>query len=144
MLSTPKAGWSELTLGDFKASVSFLTDVPFDWLRACVSALKYGIPAACFLDSEGSTTTIIVDNTHSYIVTTFGNLHVMPLYGVYPSQFARDLVEDIKRDFEDWLYWIDCSLSEEQWAHRRQMLEDLIEETEKAIEEFSHLSGINC
>ena len=142
MLSRPKAGWSELTLGDFKAPVSFLTDIPFDWVRACLSSLKYGIPAAFFLDSEGTTTTIVVNFATTYIISS-SDLSVTYMSDIFVTDFAKMLIEDIRRDFDDWLYWLDASLTEEKWANRRKMLEDLLAETEKACEEFSKLDGMN-
>ena len=142
MLSRPEAGWSELTLGDFKAPVSFLTDIPFDWLRACLNSLKYGIPAAFFLDSEGTTTTIVVNFATTYIISS-SDLSVTYMSDIFVTDFAKMLIEDIRRDFDKWLYWLDASLTEEKWANRRKMLEDLLAETEKACEEFSKLDGMN-
>ena len=44
MLSRPKNGWSTLKIGNFSSRVSYLTDVPYECLNACLAALKYNIP----------------------------------------------------------------------------------------------------
>lgn len=54
MLSKPNIGWSVFTLGEFQTEVSYLVDIPFDWLRACISGLKYNIPFSFFLKKKAA------------------------------------------------------------------------------------------
>ena len=51
MLSKPENGWTVFSLGDFQAEVSYLVDIPFDWLISCKNALKHNIPLSFFLNS---------------------------------------------------------------------------------------------
>ena len=40
MLSSPRAGWTDFTLGDTCYSLSYVTNVPMDWLEAAIRGLE--------------------------------------------------------------------------------------------------------
>ena len=132
MLSKPDIGWSVFSLGDFRAEVSYLVDIPFDWLISCKNAMKYNIPLSFFLELEGE----------SCIVTSYGyDTHIIfhnhddeyKLINVRDVDFmdvTGMLLEDIKMYFEDWVTWYDFEQKESDFARRRAALKALIEETE--------------
>ena len=132
MLSKPDNGWSVFSLGDFQADVSYLVDIPFDWLISCKNALKYNIPASFFLELEGE----------SCIVTSYGHdTHMIFSHhdGAYTLKTVRDvdfmdlsemLLEDIRLYFDDWVTWYSFEQKESDFARRRAALKALIEETE--------------
>ncbi|MBQ8922164.1 MAG: hypothetical protein IJ060_08405 [Oscillospiraceae bacterium] len=136
MLSKPGAGWSDLTLGDFRAGISFLTDIPFDWLRACINGLKYVIPAAFYFDEEGSTGLIVSDLGVTYIIIQHNGTELTTVQGVGLKQFAEMLVHDIRENLEDWVCWCTFELSDEQYARREAMLRELLAETETCLAGF--------
>ena len=144
MLSTPNAGWSEFTLGKFRISASYLTDIPFDWLRACISGLKYVIPASFFLDAEGSTCRIISDWCGTYIIfEKNGSAELTVLNRIGLHRFAEMLLTDIRNDLEYWIWWCGVSLTDEQYARRKAMLTELIAEAEQCLADYMHGSGNN-
>lgn len=140
MLSKPQAGWSELTLGDYKAPVSFLTDIPFDWLRGCISGLKHVIPAAFFIDGEGVTYYIVSDYCVTYIIKS-GT--VLTQVRVSLDRFAEMLVHDIRENLEEWIWWCDFPLNAEQYANRKSMLLALLDETQQCLDNYMKGDGYN-
>lgn len=140
MLSKPQAGWSELTLGDYKAPVSFLTDIPFDWLRGCISGLKHVIPAAFFIDGEGVTYYIVSDYCVTYIIKS-GT--VLTQVRVSLDRFAEMLVHDIRENLEEWIWWCDFPLNAEQYANRKSMLLALLDETQQCLNNYMKGDGYN-
>ena len=135
MLSKPDIGWTVFSLGDFQAQVSYLVDIPFDWLISCKNALKYNIPASFFLELEGE----------SCIVTSYGyDTHIIfknhdcaySLITIHDVDFmdvSKMLLNDIRLYFDDWVKWYDFEQTESDFARRRAALKALIEETEACL-----------
>ena len=68
MLSKPENGWTVFSLGDFRAEVSYLVDIPFDWLISCKNALKHNIPLSFFLELEGETCLVTSYGSDTHII----------------------------------------------------------------------------
>ena len=136
MLSNPRAGWCDFELGDLKVQASYMTDIPFDWLRACLNGLKYVIPASFYLDEEGSECLITSDWDVTYIIRRHSGKTELIQPNVSLRQFAEMLLADIRKDFESWVCWCSFQLSEEQYARRKAMLTELLAETEKQLETY--------
>ncbi len=68
----PDAGWTNITIGEFRSRASYLTDIPFDCLQAFIFALKHRTPAAISFDAEGWEFIVVVDwyDTHVIINNT--------------------------------------------------------------------------
>ena len=142
MLSKPQAGWSEFILGEYKAPVSFLTDIPFDWLRACINGLKYVIPAAFFIDGEGPSFYMISDTYSTHIIRHFNGTELTEVR-VGLDQFAEMLVQDIRENLEEWIWWCDYPLKPEQYASRKAMLLALLDETQQCLDNYIKGSSYN-
>lgn len=136
MLSKPRSGWSDLTLGDFRGSVSFLTDIPFDWLRACINGLKYVIPAAFFFDEEGSSGYIVSDLYATYVIIQHNGTELTLVKGIGLKKFAEMLLHDIREHLEDWTWWCTFQLNDAQYARRKAMLTELLEEAEQCLKTY--------
>lgn len=136
MLSTPSAGWSVFTLDDFQTSASYMTDIPFDWLRACKNGLQYVIPASFYLDAEGSECLITSDWDCTYIISRSSGTNTLYKSNVNLGQFAEMLLTDLKKDFDLWAGWVTFRLSDEQYTRRKAMLKALIEETEQYLKTY--------
>ncbi|MBQ1431570.1 MAG: hypothetical protein IIZ09_00575, partial [Ruminococcus sp.] len=54
MLSKPVNGWTNVTLGGMVLDASYVYDIPFCWLRACIHSLKYDLPLSLYADLEVS------------------------------------------------------------------------------------------
>ena len=122
MLSTPSAGWSVFTLDDFQTSASYMTDIPFDWLRACKNGLQYVIPASFYLDAEGSECLITSDWDCTYIISRDSGTDTLYKLNVNLGQFAEMLLTDLKKDFDLWAGWCTFRLSDEQYTRRKEKL----------------------
>ena len=142
MLSKPDIGWTVFSLGGFQAEISYLTDIPFEWLISCKTELEHNIPASFFLELEGE----------SCIVTAYGHTHIIcenhdcehTLITVRDVDFAeltRMLLHDIRLYFDDWVRWYAFEEKESDFARRAPALKELIEETEQALRAYLAKAG---
>lgn len=132
MLSKPENGWTVFSLGDFQAEVSYLVDIPFDWLISCKNALKHNIPLSFFLELEGETclVTSYGYDTHIIINRRDGGYQLKTVHNVNFMDVSDMLLKDIRLYFDDWVTWYDFEQTEADFARRRAALKALIEETE--------------
>ena len=135
MLSAPLHGWTTFSLGGLEYEVSYLVDIPFEWLIACKTALEHNIPASFFLELEGehclltsyqSATHIIhCDHEDVYTLHTVEDVDVLAL--------SRMLVHDIRAYFDEWVKWYPFEETDEDLLRRRAALTTLLAETDAAI-----------
>lgn len=132
MLSKPRYGWSEVTLGDFKTSASNLDDVPFDWLRACKNGLEYGLPISLYIEEEGSNSIIVTYyySTHIIIEDEELNRNLKTIEDLDFMDITYMLLNDFRDNFEDWVKWFVYEDSETDFERRRKELKQLIDETD--------------
>ena len=132
MLSKPENGWTVFSLGDFQAEVSYLVDIPFDWLISCKNALKHNIPLSFFLELEGETCllTSYGYDTHIIINRRDDGYQLKTVHNVNFMDVSDMLLKDIRLYFDDWVTWYDFEQTEADFARRRAALKALIEETE--------------
>lgn len=133
MLTRPNHGWSEVTIGDFTASAGYLTDIPFEWLRACISSLKYNIPLSLFIEEEGSTCFIVSYYDRTYAITEDDDeTELKAIGGITHFDIAGMLIDDIKAYFEDWVNWYAFDKETED-TDRRTELTELLREAEELL-----------
>ena len=134
MLSKPKDGWTTVSIEDFESEASYLVDIPFDWLNACLTGMVNKVPITLFIDEEGSevfivsyydVTHVIVDRADLPESITYRNIDFMDI--------TNGIIEDIKLYFEDWVRWSPYEDTEEECKIRSVHLKKLIKETEKAL-----------
>lgn len=132
MLSKPENGWTVFSLGDFQAEVSYLVDIPFDWLISCKNALKHNIPLSFFLELEGESciVTSYGYDTHMIINRRDDGYRLKTVHNVNFMDVSGMLLKDIRLYFDDWVTWYDFEQTEADFARRRAALKALIEETE--------------
>ncbi|MBP0971312.1 MAG: hypothetical protein J5753_04665 [Oscillospiraceae bacterium] len=132
MLSKPDIGWTVFSLGDFQAEVSYLVDIPFDWLISCKNALKHNIPASFFLELEGESCIVASYGNDTHIIYNHhdGAYTLTTVHGVDFMDLSAMLLKDIRLYFEDWVTWYNFEQTESDFARRRVALKALIEETE--------------
>lgn len=120
------------SLGDFQAEVSYLVDIPFDWLISCKNALKHNIPLSFFLELEGETclVTSYGYDTHIIINHRDDGYRLKTVHNVNFMDVSDMLLKDIRLYFDDWVTWYDFEQTEADFARRRAALKALIEETE--------------
>ena len=106
MIANPWCGWCDFTLGNFKARLSYLTDVPIDLLDAFVDYYAKGKGVAYF-DTEGTYLTLVlsqytqdiflIEDADELVLHTFPDIHINTL--------CDDLISDIENDFEKWCHF---------------------------------------
>ena len=106
MLTKPIHGWTILQLGNFSERASYLTDIPNDCLDAFIHALQTNNSAIVYFDAEGFDYHLISSFYRSYIIRDKENnkvdIHVIEKDIL---ELAKELVNDIQRDFDKWLNW---------------------------------------
>ena len=128
MISTPKYGWSTITIGDWSERCSYLDDVPFMLLSAIDKVLRMHVPCAVRFDAEGFEYIIVFDENETHIIELNDKItyHTIEIYIEY---IVKELIADIRNDLEEWAWWVP-GCSEDQFNERKLDLEvycDIIE-----------------
>ena len=106
MLSIPKNGWSTLKIGNFSSRVSYLTDVPYECLNACLAALKYNIPLAMSFDAEGWEFEVLSNNINTYIIMNDEDGEdILKKEDVSKMELIKSIVDNIELNISDWAFW---------------------------------------
>lgn len=134
MLSRPKIGWTTITIEDFTAEGSYLADIPFDWLRACLNGLQYDLPVALFIEEEGSTCTIVTEWIYTYIIIHRDDSPEMRTLPIDRLDIISELVDDFEAYFEDWVTEFDEKESDDKTA-RRTELRELLDSVKTVLDE---------
>lgn len=106
MLSKPKYGWSAITIGDWSDRCSYLTDVPFQLLEAMYDSCKNHKPTAAAFDAEGWDYTIVFDWLETHIIISKDSFELKTIE-INRDELAKELVEDIRNNIDEWASWID-------------------------------------
>lgn len=138
MLSTPKCGWSNITIGDWSDRCSYLTDVPFQLLEALEQSCREHKPVSAKFDAEGWEYIITFDWWHTHIVSDrapFDEENGFKYYSIEVNRddLARELVEDIRRDIDGWSNWDYGNMSEDEIDERKKDLLVLCDIVEKRL-----------
>ena len=104
MLTKPQYGWTYLIFPNFSERASYLTDVPNDCLDAFIYALQTNNPAVIFFDAEGFDFHLVSSYYESYVIIDSDNTKIYT-FEKNIKELAEELVNDIQRDFNDWLNW---------------------------------------
>lgn len=135
MLSKPEVGWTRVSLGEFEASASYLTDIPFEWMKSFLHFFEENIPIALFLDEEGSDHMIVSYYEDTYVIRNNGRKSkLIRIWDMDSRRLAREFLKDIMENFEDWVKWNPFCEKENDLSDRRRELETLIERLQKKIE----------
>ena len=106
MLTKPVHGWTHLQFKNFSERASYLTDIPNDCLDAFIHALQTNNPAIVYFDAEGFDYHLISSFYRSYIIRDKEDNKV-DIYVIEKDilELAKELIDDIQRDFNEWLNW---------------------------------------
>ena len=110
MLSRPRYGWTEITIGDFKSSASYLTDVPNDLLDELIRSIENRCPACITFDAEGYDFTIVSDIFYTHVIKEKEDTEGFEYYTspISKREFAKTVIEDIKSNLDAWADWECC------------------------------------
>jgi hypothetical protein len=135
MLSKPRYGWTNVTIGDFSERASYLTDVPIQCLQSFVSMLKYKLPFAVNFDAEGWEYVVVITDFEAHILSNkCDNGHFYKWIDIRKEDLAKELISDIENHFDCWVDWMcDEYMSEESWNKRVAQIRFLLDELKGAI-----------
>ena len=123
MLSKPKYGWTNITIGNWSDRASFLTDIPFNLLDAFIGSKKEYHPVSVKFDAEGWEYIIVFDYYDTYILdygykTSEDYLNdkedKIKLYSFEISRedIISEFVSDLENNFDAWVMWDSCDEDE--------------------------------
>lgn len=133
MLSKPRFGWCLVSISTWKDRGSYLDDIPLKLLLACQTVLLEHRPFAVLFDAEGYEYTIEFRPEEVEITTyTIEDEIITRVFDIPVYYLASELIRDIRRDLEDWVFWPPYSESPgfDADARRTQLLNlcDIVEE----------------
>lgn len=106
-LTIDGAGWCTVTLGDFTFRASYLTDVPFDCLKAAIKWLTDRTVFAVNFDGEGETCVVISNFLDNYVVCEKNSTMFFKLDEVIDtSDLALQIYKDISEDVHGWAEFV--------------------------------------
>ena len=106
ILSDPRHGWATLTLPTenneqpFITSISYVTDVMFDALTACVNYLDDGITAVKFNTEENSDIIILIDTCDCKVIYENNKILNINLSG---NDFCKNILDCYASDRDTWM-----------------------------------------
>lgn len=108
MLKKPNAGWSELSIGQFKREVGNLTDVPCDLIKAFSNFFDYGSGVSSF-DCEPYQFDLIFSYTMGVGVAQIAYIadceSEIFCENIKIPDLAKEFIEDIKSNIDAWSKW---------------------------------------
>ncbi len=140
MLSKPKSGWTNFKLSETgEYSLSYLDDIPMNWLEDAIHGLEYYRPFCVYANMEPECFICIVnyDSCQIIIETEDGMENSEDIYSIEVSQtnmleFCKMLCDDIKIHIDDWANFVDYN--GENPAKKKRELIRKIKKLEKIIE----------
>ena len=132
MLSKPQHGWTEFSLGAIYYSISYLTNVPLDWLERAIFGLETLLPFEVYGYCEPGRMVCAVDFSECRIIfennarnKQNSSCEVIPINML---DFCKKLHEDITDHMDDWHKWNPSySLTKEELLSRLDRLKKLIQ-----------------
>lgn len=107
ILSNPRHGWATLTLPTtkvteppFTASISYVTDVMFDALTACLNYLNDGIAAVKFNAEENGDIIVLIDTCDCKVLYENDKLLNINLSG---NEFCKNILDCYASDKDTWM-----------------------------------------
>ena len=118
MLSKPEYGWSKFSLGKGTWDLSYLTNVPLDWLDNAIWGMKNFEPFTVKAECEPGDLLCTVDHAYCYIIFQDWDEKAQEKisfewYPLTMLEFCQQLVQDISTHLDDWSrYPCGCDLRE--------------------------------
>ena len=136
MLDTPKHGWSVITIGNWSDRCSYLTDVPFQLLKAMECSCRECKPISVRFDAEGWEYIIVFDWFCTHIISEKSNEDGFDYFSIdiNRDELAKELIIDIRKNINKWAIWTDYgNMSEDEISERKKDLLVLCDILEKRL-----------
>lgn len=112
MLSKPTNGWTKITIQNFEFEASCLTDIPNDFKRALIVALRDDISTSVILDGESDGECIVLFNTYNNSVHAIYDdpyceeKTCITFWDIDIASIAKQFILDIEANKLDWEWWL--------------------------------------
>ena len=131
MLSKPQHGWTHFTLGEPCFSLSYITNIPLEWLDRAIFGMETLLPFEVSGYCEPGRMVCTVDSLACRIIVE-GDKHLkkdpsLEIVSVHMLDFCKILHEDISAHIDDWVKWNSSyNLAKEDIQSRLDRLQMLI------------------
>ena len=109
MLSKPEHGWADFSLGNSCYSLSYLSNLPFEWLDRAIFGLEALLPFEVYGYCEPGRMVCSVDFSECHIFYEDDrhrkNCSSDEIVPVNMLEFCQKLYEDIWNYMDDWAEW---------------------------------------
>lgn len=143
LLEAPRCGWVKFSLPEIRRrfNLSYLTDVPLDWLNSAIYGLEHLLPFCVKGVMEPNRMICIVSYHRCHIlIENEDNVHEtwrdIPNYVSHTDMltFCIRLHEDIRRNMEEWGRWLSGDMEKSDLLSRKEEINKKLERLEELIE----------
>lgn len=124
MLSKPHHGWTEFSIGNQEYRLSYLTDIPTDWLSQAILGMKTLTPFAVHGVCEPGRLLCLVSywNCHTIFENEYRKELIKEetewdIVHINMLDFCKNLYKDISDNLDDWSQWLLYTEEERQQAY---------------------------
>lgn len=142
ILSDPRHGWATLTLPTTKvteppfiASISYVTDVMFDALTACMNYLNDGIAVVKFDAEENGDIIVLIDTCDCKVLYENDKLLNINLSG---EEFCKNILDCYASDRDTWMQFATMDDNPEAADIQKQTFQKLETMIRTHMEECNH------
>jgi hypothetical protein len=133
MLSKPEHGWADFSLGTKRYSLSYLSNIPWDWVDRATFGLETLLPFEVLGHCEPGSMVCTVNLSECRIdfelVRSNRVIRATETLPVSILEFCRMLHKDLSEDLDVWAAWNPSShMEKEDLQARLDRLENLINE----------------
>lgn len=126
MISNPKHGWCNFSLGTFNGNPSYLTNVPVDLLQAFIDLHTKGCGCA-WCDEEGTEFTFVVTPYLMFIIEEKDRPILYDFSDVRVDKVQEELIKDIQSNITAWSEFITDDNSDEVKKNFRAIINKIVE-----------------
>ncbi len=105
MLSVPKHGWVNISIGDWSDRASYLTEVHLDILDALINLFGNRKVSSVYCDAEGWEYIIVFDFYNIYIIEDKEENPKLYHFDMSAKGLAEEVYKDISEHLYDWSLW---------------------------------------
>ena len=147
IFGNPRCGWCDFQLGDFDASLSYLTDVMYDTLAMCLDYLKTGGGTVQY-DREDEGTFTLAITRDGVVILDENLLEKVRSVDIEPEEFCKQALDCYYRNSTAWINFANMGCTEEERAQyekeETELFSALVSEIRKRLNNTSYWAEIKC
>ena len=152
MLTKPDCGWSDFNLdGTSVYHLSYLDDIPFEWLDEAIHGLETLNPFCVkgFMEPRRFICVVSFWNCHIICededrdpLTPQNTIHEISHTSML--QFCQQLYDDISENLDGWTWWYDYALESDFDTNKEELIKKLARLKELIAENKEHFGENHC